>query len=78
MLEDDTCTGEATCKAKSSGKLQFCNRHFVISGVLSPPPNPHQNHCGSIIFIADVQKPCLFFCSDSLPRKCSVRRTGSS
>ena len=27
-----------TCKAKSSGKLQFPNRHFVISGVLSPPP----------------------------------------
>ena len=30
-----------TCTAKSSGKLQFCNRHFVISGVLSPPtPTP--------------------------------------
>ena len=27
-----------TCKAKSSGKLQFRNRHFVISGVLSLPP----------------------------------------
>ena len=45
-----------TCKAKSSGKLQFHNRHFFISGVLSPPPppqptHPHQNNCGSIIFI---------------------------
>ena len=29
-----------TCKAKSSGKLQFRNRHFVISGVLSLPPSP--------------------------------------
>ena len=29
-----------TCKGKSSGKMQFCNRHFVISGVLSQPPRP--------------------------------------
>ena len=29
-----------TCKAKSTGKLQFRNPHFVISGVLSPPPPP--------------------------------------
>ena len=41
-----------TCKGKSSGKLQFCNRYFVISGVRSlPPPHPHQNNCGSFIFI---------------------------
>ena len=40
-----------TCKAKSSGKLEFCNRHFIISGVLSPPPpNPPQNDCCSIVF----------------------------
>ena len=39
----------------SSGKLQFRNRHFIISGVLSPPAPPHthchQNNCGSIMFI---------------------------
>ena len=41
-----------TCKAKSRGKLQFRNRHFVNSGVRSlPTPHPHQNNCGSIIFI---------------------------
>ena len=36
-----------TCKAKSRGKLQFRNRHFVNSGVRSlPTPHPHQNNCG--------------------------------
>ena len=47
-------TARHTCKGKSSGKLLFRNRHFVISGVLSPPPpppHPHQNNCGSIVSI---------------------------
>ena len=48
-----------TCKAKSSGQLQFHNHHFVISMVLSlpHPPTPHQNTCGSIIFIPGVPRP---------------------
>ena len=41
-----------TCTAQSGGKLQFCNRHFVISGVLSLPlPHPTKKNCGSMKFI---------------------------
>ena len=39
-----------TCKRKSSGKLEFHNRHFIISGVLGLPYT-HQNNYGGVILI---------------------------
>ena len=41
VRSSNTHNSETYLQRKGSGKMQFCNRHFVISGVLSHPhPTP--------------------------------------